>query len=488
MWEALTIVVVLLSLLWCLSGRPKGLPPGPTCYPIIGNVGLFKPSEAVTAHRRLRKIYGDIYTIMIFHKPIIFVHGFDNIRALLVKHGDATSERPRFLSSDLAQGNGVFWASGSRWKETRAFALTTLRKFGFGKRSMESQIMEEVDCLMEKLEENENEAFDIQSVLNASVANVICSLLFGKRFEYEDTRFKLLIDLLSRSFSSVTLSSPVFLFPSLRHTGIYKIDIYLENVNALRAFLTDMIEEHRRHFDADHINDFIDAFLLEQKQGSNEINNIFTDENLNQVLKDFFSAGTETSSTTLRWAFLFLFHNPHWLKKLQKEIDDVIGQRQPMMEHKDQLPLVEAFILETQRLGNTTPLTGPHAAQEDMTYNGHLFPKGVTVLFLLDSVLMDPEMFPKPSLFKPERFLDDNGRCRGDLKDKLITFSVWPRICLGEALAKMELFLFFTRFLQKYEIKPENPECLPSLEGKLGLTYTPNSFKMRLLKRQNLKN
>ncbi|XP_062602734.1 cytochrome P450 2B4-like isoform X1 [Saccostrea cucullata] len=483
MWVILTIVVVLVSLIWSLTGRPKGLPPGPTCYPIIGNVGLFKPSEAVTAHRRLRKIYGDIYTIMIFHKPIIFVHGFNNIRTLLVKHGDIFSERPRSLATDLVEGNGVIWSSGLIWRETRSFALITLRKLGFGRRSMESQIMEEVDCLMEKLEKYENEAIDIQNVLKASTANVICSLLFGKRFDYDDTRFKRLMYLLSKSFSSVTTASSVFLFPSLRNIKIFNIDPVLENIRATRTFLDEIIEEHRRHFDENHIDDFIDAFILEQKQRSNEINTIFTAENLKQTLEDFFLAGTETTSTTLRWALLFLIHYPHWQKRLQNEVDDVIGQSQPKMEQKEKLPSVEAFILESVRVGNTSPFSAPHAPKEDFSFKGHLFPKGTTVLCLLDSALMDPETFPEPSKFKPERFLDGNGRCREDLKDKLISFSLGPRMCLGESLAKMELFLFFVRFLQKFEIKPEDPEFPPSLEGNCGVTHTPKAFNLRLVKR-----
>ncbi|XP_062577799.1 cytochrome P450 2B4-like [Saccostrea cucullata] len=483
MWVTLAIVVILLSLIWSLTGRPKGLPPGPTCYPIIGNVGLFKPSEALKAHRRLRKIYGDIYTIMIFHKPIIFVHGFDNIRALLVKHGDIFSERSRSLGTDLAEGNGIVWSSGPLWKETRSFSLMTLRKFGFGRCSMESQIMEEVDCLMEKLGKCENEALDIKNLLNASTANVICSILFGRRFDYDDRRFKRLMYLLSKSFSSVTIDSPVFIFPSLRNIKIFNIDPVLENVRAIRAFLDEIIEEHRRRFDENHIDDFIDAYLLEQKQRSNKINTIFTAENLNQILEDFFEAGTETTSTTLRWALLFLIHYPHWQKRLQKEVDDVIGQGQPKMEHKKQMPMVEAFILETVRVGNTTPITAPRAIKEDFTYKGNLFPKGTTVLFMLDSALMDPETFAEPLKFKPDRFLNDSGRCRDDLKDKLISFSLGPRACLGEALAKMELFLFFVRFLQKFQMNPEDPDSLPSLEGICGVTHTPNAFNLRLVKR-----
>lgn len=101
MWVTVAIVVVLLCLIWALTGRAKGLPAGPTCFPIIGNIGLFRPSEATQAHRKFRKIYGDFYSLMIFNRPVIFISGFDNIRQLLVKHGDMFSERPRVYPSEV---------------------------------------------------------------------------------------------------------------------------------------------------------------------------------------------------------------------------------------------------------------------------------------------------------------------------------------------------------------------------------------------------
>ncbi|XP_062612895.1 cytochrome P450 2C15-like [Saccostrea cucullata] len=484
MWVTVAIIVVLVCLICGLSKRPRVLPPGPTSYPFIGNVGLFKPSEAPKAHRKLRKIYGDIYSLMIFYKPIIVVHGYHHIRELLAKHGDVFSERPKILPTvAIAKGKGLLWSSGPLWKEQRTFALTTMRKFGFGKRCLESQIMEEVDCLMDELEKYGQEAFDIQSILNTSVSNVICSLLFGKRFHYKDAQFTKLIRLLNEIVSTANASSIEFIFPWLRHLQLSDFRTRMEKTNEVTSFINEMIEDHRNNFDENNINDYIDAFLLEQKQRDNEINT-FSDEQLVVSVRDFFGAGTETTSTTLRWALLYLIHYPQWQKILQKDIDDVIGQGQPKMEHRDKLPRVEAFILEIQRVADIVPMNLPHASGEDFVYEGHLFPKGVLVFCILDSVMSDPEAFPEPTKFKPERFLDDNGNCQGEQKNKLIPFSIGRRVCLGESLAKMELFLFFTRFLQKFEIKPEDPECLPSYtEGILGITYSPKPFKLRLLKR-----
>jgi cytochrome P450 len=151
-----------------------------------------------------------------------------------------------------------------------------MRKFGFGKRSMESQINEEVDCLMTELENYENRVFDIQTLLNSSVSNVICSLLFGKRFEYDDSKFKRLISILNKLFATANISSPASIFPLLRHIRFFSLDSVIEIANSLKAFIKETIEEHRRNFDEDNINDYIDAYLLEQKQRSGEVETTFT--------------------------------------------------------------------------------------------------------------------------------------------------------------------------------------------------------------------
>lgn len=150
----------------------------------------------------------------------------------------------------------------------------------------------------------------------------------------------------------------------------------------------------------------------------------FIDEQLQHTVRDFFGAGTETTSTLLLWALLYLVHHQEWQKNLQEDIDDVVGVGQPKMEHKERLPRVEAFILEIQRVANLLPMNLPRTTNEDFTYNGYIFPKDAIVFCVLDSVLSDPEIYPEPSQFKPERFLDDDGKCIGEKKDKLVPFSL----------------------------------------------------------------
>lgn len=151
---------------------------------------------------------------------------------------------------------------------------------------------------------------------------------------------------------------------------------------------------------------------------------VSTDEQLIISVREFFGAGTETTSTTLRWALLFLIHYREWQENLRGDIENLIGKNQPIMENKEHLPRIEAFILEVQRHANLAPFGIPHTPREDFIYNGYLLPKGTCINFALDSVMMDPEIFPDPFVFNPERFLDENGKCHGKQKDKLIPFSI----------------------------------------------------------------
>jgi cytochrome P450 family 2 subfamily U polypeptide 1 len=151
-----------------------------------------------------------------------------------------------------------------------------MRMFGFGRRCMESQIMEEIDCLMNELEKHENEAFDIQALMAVTVSNVICSFVFGKRFDHKDARFKQLTDLIDEMFASMKPSSPAFIFPMLRHIRMFNLDKTEELSNTLLEYTDELIDECKRSYTEDNISNYIHAYLLEQKRRVCEPDTTFT--------------------------------------------------------------------------------------------------------------------------------------------------------------------------------------------------------------------
>lgn len=207
-----------------------------------------------------------------------------------------------------------------------------------------------------------------------------------------------------------------------------------------------------------------------------------TDKQLTAVVGDLFSTGTETTSTTIMWAILYLIRNKHIQDKMHQEIVDVVGHsRLPNMADKPCLPYCEAVILESLRLGNIVPFAIPYYVTEDFVYKGYTFPKGAIIFLSIDSALSSEETFPNSDEFNPDRFIDADGNLHG--QEKILAFSAGRRVCLGESLARMELFLYLTSMVQRYEFLSPKGQDPPSTEGHLGITRTPLPYNCRAILR-----
>lgn len=116
-----------------------------------------------------------------------------------------------------------------------------------------------------------------------------------------------------------------------------------------------------------------------------------------------------------------------------------------------------------------------------MELNGYTIPAGSHVIPLINSVHMDPNLWEKPEEFRPSRFIDSEGKVRKP--EYFIPFGVGRRMCLGDVLARMELFLFFASFMHCFDIALPAGHSLPSLKGNVGATITPEAFKVCLKRR-----
>ena len=142
-----------------------------------------------------------------------------------------------------------------------------------------------------------------------------------------------------------------------------------------------------------------------------------------KIIGELFVAGTETTSTALRWFSLFMIRHPDVQDKMRKEINDVIGtSRFPSLEDKPNLPYCEAVIHETLRVGAIAPISVPHGLTNDFEYKGFTIPKEALLIPNLYSVYFDGTIFPDPHTFKPERFLNEEGNLQNI--EKVLAFSL----------------------------------------------------------------
>ncbi|XP_014676830.1 PREDICTED: cytochrome P450 2C15-like [Priapulus caudatus] len=486
-----SFILIVAVLLRYLKSR-RNVPPGPRGLPILGSV-LSMGGRPDLYLNDMAKIYGPVMSVNIGPRLNVILNDVDAAKEAFLKQGEVFSGRSKLLFFDVFVAtilgdarnlnHGVVLSTGKLWKEQRKFSLEKLREFGMGRVSLEEKIKEEVSCLLAELKSTNSQAFDMQTILMMSVCNVISSIVFGNRFEYDDEQFKILLKALSDQFALISVAGVLNFIPWLQHFPPFnaRVKEAIHNDRVIVDVLMAKREAHIADFDNDNIRDFIDAYLSEIKseRAAGRQTTSFSESELLFVVADLFGGGTETTTTTLRWAMLFMLKHPTVCQKVQTEIDEVIGRgRMACMADKKNMPYTEATITEVQRLGNIAPLGVPHLTLEEVEFGGYTIPANTPVIANMTAILRDPAHFPNPDIFDPERFLDEEGRFVKN--EAMIPFSIGRRVCLGESIARMELFLFFTSILQNFDIKLAAGAPEPSFDGILGLTWMPMPSKICL--------
>jgi len=382
----------------------------------------------------------------------------------------------------LSGGKGVIFTNGHPWKEMRRFTLMTMRDFGLGKKSLESRVQDEVRIMIDVMSEHNGAFFPKRAYLNA-ISNNICALVFGQRYEYTDAEFQKVLDVLDYLSQHAGAEMPENFLPFLTYIPGFpsKIRQLVANNLVMRDFILKKLEEHRQTFDPQDMRDFMDLYIDIEVNGST--NDVLTEENMFRTIMDFFSAGTETTATTMTWITLFICRNQRVLKKCQEEIDRVVGQgRMVNLQDKNDMPYMMAAIQEAQRIASVVPCSLPRETTHDVKIGEHLLPKGTMIMPYTASVHWDPEVFEDPMNYNPERWIDEDGNLKR--MDFFMPFSQGPRSCLGEPLARMQLFLFLSNIVQSLDIciSPDHPDV--DMDGyQKGLIHHTNDYYMVVKKR-----
>lgn len=498
LFTALLLCVAACSLAWLVTSITMSrLPPGPWSgmLPIVGYLPFIGRDPHLELSR-LASVHGPIFRISLGSKLVVVLADPTIIRDAFRR--EAFAGRPHTEFTQILGGYGIVNTEGERWKEQRRFIHEKLRNFGAGRiggqnrDTLERRITQEVHILMRVMSETRGEAFDIQNLLASSLSNVICSLLMGVRFGHRDPCFLRFLHLMDEGLRLFALTAPVNFIAGLRFVpGInWAYRQIIKNRDEMFVFFREQVDHHKRTFEADKCRDLIDAYLLEMQKRAEEpkpqtkcnsavprTTTFFCETQLYQVIGDLFSAGLEPVKDTIQWAVLYMMTHPEVQTRVQEELDEVVGTRRlPSLHDFPFLPYTEATIMEVQRLANVLAIGTSRCATENTTLCGYTIPKGTHVLPLLWAVHMDPNRWSCPDVFDPSRFIDKTGRIIKP--DNFIPFSTGRRMCLGDSLARMEIFLIFACVLHQFHLRVPDGEPAPSLDGVMQITRTPSHFKV----------
>ncbi|XP_051940449.1 cytochrome P450 2U1 isoform X1 [Hippocampus zosterae] len=498
----LVFVVVYLSLHYHLKRRRRlaNIPPGPKPLPIVGNFGVFlipsfirrrfgnasKPSatpmEALTEQAA---IYGEVFSLFVGTQLIVVLNGYDVIRDAFLHHPQVFSDRPDIPAvTIMTKRKGIVFAPyGPVWRKHRKFCHASLRNFGVGKLTLEPCILQGLATVKSELlrlrQEVGKGGMDLTPLVSNAVSNVICSLALGERFPQDDRQFGTLLGLMVRGLE-LCVNSPAVLiniFPPLYHLPFGAFGELRRVERDITAFLKRIIAKHCDTLDPENPRDLVDMYLVEiaSQRAAGVEDSSFDEDYLFYIIGDLFIAGTDTTTNSLLWILLYMAMHTHVQDKVQAEVDKVVGPcRVPSMTDRGRLPFTEATIMEVQRLTSVVPLGIPHMASKTTDFRGFTIPQGTVLLPNLWSVHRDPAVWDQPESFRPQRFLDDEGQLAK--KECFMPFGIGRRVCMGEQLAKMELFLLVTGLLQAFTFRLPDGTPPPPMHGRFGLTLAPCPF------------
>ncbi|XP_073399332.1 cytochrome P450 2B19-like [Dendrobates tinctorius] len=442
------LLTIYIFLSWSKQHRYGSLPPGPAPIPLLGNPQFIYLKTAAKTFPELSQKYGSVFTIWKLSEPVVVLCGYETVKDALINHAEQFSARPYIPVLYVStEGYGF---NGPRWRSLRRCSMTSLRNFGMGKKTMELRVLAESKFLVQALSETGGKPFDPILFMGCAVGNIISTVLFGEQFDYKDEKLQELLTSTSRyvkGFSSL-LNTVCNIVPILLKFPIMKQIVFREN-EFLQNFVAKYIEQHRKTLNPEAPRDYIDYYLMKIKEVEHEIDPDICDTSLLMMVVGLLAAGTETTATTLKFTLMMMVHYPDVQAKVQQEIDQVTKSlRSPEIMDKPQLAYTNAVIHEAQRVFDLAPTALLHAVTEDIKFRGYTIPKGTAVIPFLTSVLQDPSQWETPEEFNPQHFLNEDGQFRPRMA--FMAFSAGKRVCLGESLARMELFLLFSALLQKF--------------------------------------
>eukprot|EP00092_Neocalanus_flemingeri_P003772 GFUD01004058.1.p1 GENE.GFUD01004058.1~~GFUD01004058.1.p1 ORF type:complete len:486 (-),score=123.42 GFUD01004058.1:441-1898(-) len=461
--------------------KSKNLPPGPPRIPILGSVPFITMKrglmdwvldKSVTKHK--------LATVGIGPKNYFVINDFELAKELFSKEEFSGRNIGEFILSQKGydgKSYGIIATEGSHWSRQRRFGLKTLKDFGFGKKSLEETMNIEVEEILKEFLSKKGD-FKIGMDFNVPIINILWQLVAGNRFSKDDPEGMEMVASVCKMFKC---HMKMVLVPFKILKMFPKATEFDENTkiyNIQRRYISREIEKHEQTLDTEHPRDFIDVYMTGMKDIA--IGKDLTRRDLTTCLLDFLAAGTETSSTTLKWIVLYMTLYQDVQDKCRKEIFTLLGTSQCTVSDMMNLPYVQATISEVQRMAQVAPVSIAHRTLAPTEVKDFKFPAGSVFFANLSFIMKDPENFPQPEVFNPERFIGTDGKY--EKNEKMIPFGIGKRYCMGELLARNEVFLFTVNLVQKLQfLTPNNNPAPDPANFYSSVTNIPDDFYAKIV-------
>ncbi|KAF9527201.1 putative monooxygenase [Crepidotus variabilis] len=471
-----------------LSARRKDkLPPGPRGLPFIGNAHQVPKQTPWLTFADWAKQYGDLMYATVVGQPVIIINSRKIANELMDKRSAIYSDRPVLVCfrSFHFCGYGtsfVIKPYGEDWRKQRRlvaqdFAPSTVGRYhGFQEKETRKMMKEMIQ-----------DPANFIPRIKQTIGTIIVRVTYGYYVKSLDDPLLATPLVALENFSEATAPGRflVDIFPILKQIPRWMPgSAFLSIADAWRQ---DVMDTCWKPYDwckdnlktGKTLTPSVVGDVIENSGGSLSKDD---EDALVYAASGIFGGGLDTNMSTAMSFFAYMILNPHVQKKAQEEIDSVVGvDRLPTIADRPDLPYVRAIMAEVLRSCPTIPLCIPHSLTQDDFYEGYFLPKGAWIMPNIWQMLHDPEAYPNPMAFKPERYNGDDAEME---KAKTLSFGFGRRICPGRHFAEGTAFSIMATALATCEIIPgldaNGKEVLPTMEVTEGTIVSPTPFPMRL--------
>ncbi|XP_033015578.1 cytochrome P450 4V2-like [Lacerta agilis] len=461
---AVLVARLLLDQYWKYT-ELKPIPGFSPWYPLLGNALLFE-REGEAFFQQMMHYFEDFRNISLLQLwvgplPYVILYHPETIEVVLSSSKHITKSHPyKFLHPWL--GTGLLTSTGGKWRSRRkmltpTFHFTILEDF--------LEVMnEQANILVQKLEKHvDREPFDCFFYITLCALDVICETAMGKSIgaqhnkdsEYVRAVYRMSVLIQERQ------KSP-WLWPDLlyhmsrdgreHYRNLKILHSFTDNVIAEKAQELKIQEQHRSNAVSNgqqHRRKVRRAFLDMLLNAADDDGKKLSYLDIREEVDTFMFEGHDTTAAAMNWCIYLLARHPEAQRKVHYELDGVFGDsdRNITMDDLKQLRYLDCAIKEALRLFPSVPFFA-RTLLEECYIRGFRIPKGVDAFIVPYVLHRDPDVFPEPEEFRPERFFPENTAGRHPYA--YVPFSAGPRNCIGQRFAQMEEKTILATILRRF--------------------------------------
>lgn len=437
-----------------ISAQPPGPPPADTFARKLRHYARMVVDPIGTVKQRFER-YGDIYRVQFADSALYVLRHPDHIREVLVNEASAFGKgHTAFVRLGTVLGDSLLTSDGENWRRQRrlvqpAFAPARLAEYA---EVMAEEAAHSADALARA-----GGVRDLSAAMTGLTLRIVARTLFGQRADASPHVARAMTSL-NESFGSPELLPAAVPTPGrLRmRRAVADLDETVYGMIARRSSELASTQERPR----DLLQRLLDARDEEDGRG-------LSPKEVRDQLVTLYLAGHDTTSHALSWTFYLLSQNPEAQRKLDEELQRVLGGRLPRYEDLPALVYTEQVIKEAMRIYPPV-MAIPRRVLREVTIGGYAMPAGSEAVIWVYRAHHDPRFYPEPSRFMPERFEAEQVAARP--KHSYLPFGAGQRACIGQAFAMIEAQLIVATLAQRLSLRYAGKRP-PGL--RLGVTLAP---------------